>query len=309
MNQRTELRTLLRQQARQRKLEIKQTNSPYWGWGFLQAGLTLLPLITAFLFLLGVASHSGYLSVFKVDSSEFPLTFEQTLLTGAISLSLNLLPFIGFPIIAFGVACALWAIIVIAYQKWVKLFRKINSLCNLINEFLLKSRLIKWLQQYGIQPHESKRWVDIMDRALKLYVKGCVILCSCGVVFITASLSYEDGAGIARTKIEEMMNNQSSLANKISYASHPEGVLALRIVCNASLCAFWTKQNGTIYIRHEKIEKNSIPSTLPPQEQTDCIKTGPTRSSWSTTFTSTCTSNLSMTTPIFTPPLKNPPKP
>ena len=80
MNQRTELRLRHRKGVQANKAELATVNEQKWVQA--QTVLAFLPLITAAVYLFGMAWHMGYVNVFHVDSSEFPLSTEQTLLTG-----------------------------------------------------------------------------------------------------------------------------------------------------------------------------------------------------------------------------------
>ncbi|MGL4891953.1 MAG: hypothetical protein ACRC52_14345, partial [Aeromonas veronii] len=46
----------------------------------------------------------------------------------------------------------------------------------------------------------------------------------------------------------------------LKYAAHPEGISALRIVCNATQCTFWNETDGTIYLRYDQIDSVTIPT-------------------------------------------------
>ena len=196
----------------------------------------------------------------------------------------------------------------LAYQSWKNLLRKIQKKMQYVDGCLRRSRPVGWVKQHGAQPHEAKRWVDMMDGAFSLYIKGCVILIVCVLVFSMAKSSYEDGSSIARNQISEMREDSSSSANKISYAKHPNGVLALRIVCNTYQCAFWTKEDGTIYLRHEQIDSATIPSTSP-IKPTAPVLIGGMCALWSTGFIATCPPTLPCSPPVFTPLLINHPHP
>ena len=95
MNQRTELRLRHRKGVQANKAELATVNEQKWVQA--QTVLAFLPLITAAVYLFGMAWHMGYVNVFHVDSSEFPLSTEQTLLTGTFALVANLVPLLGYP--------------------------------------------------------------------------------------------------------------------------------------------------------------------------------------------------------------------
>ncbi len=114
MNQRTELRQHLRRQGKLKK--ATQNKSPEQTLVLVQIALTLLPLLTACIYLFGMTRHMGYLKVFHIDSSEFPLSTEQNLLMGVVALASNVLPLIIYPLALVGALMLLGAIIGVVAQ-------------------------------------------------------------------------------------------------------------------------------------------------------------------------------------------------
>ncbi|MGL6006114.1 hypothetical protein [Aeromonas sobria] len=257
MNQRTELRQRLRQKAKQKK--ATQGKSPEHTLVLVQIALTMLPLLTACIYLFGMTRHMGYLKVFHVDSSEFPLSTEQNLLMGVVALASNVLPLIIYPLALVGTLMLLGAIIALTFRLIKRCSNYLGSLASNIGNSAFMHRFLKALFKYAIQPHEAK-WLETAYNVISTwYLRFCYVFFTCSIVFGLAFYSYRDGERLAKEQIGEMENGSPELAEQLSYSKHPEGVSALRIACNATQCTFWTEKNGTIYLRHDQIDSVTIP--------------------------------------------------
>lgn len=270
MNQRSELRQLLRQQVKQKK--TKPAKSPEHTLLLVQIALALLPLLTACIYLFGMARHMGYLSVFHVDSGEFPLSTEQNLLMGVFSLVSNTLPLIFYPL-AIVLACmVLGALIALTFRLIKGITERVRAYGIRIGSSEPMIRFYKVAFKYSIEPHESKWLEDIFDVIFTWYFRFLYVFITCAIVFGLASVSYRDGEESANQQVEKMKQGPQDFAEHLIYAKHPEGISAVRIVCNATYCAFWTEKDGTIYLRHDQIDSVTIPPTS--DEKTSCSPLG-----------------------------------
>lgn len=256
MNQRTELRQRLRQQAKKKK--EKPAKSPEHTLVLVQIALTLLPLLTACIYLFGMTRHMGYLGVFHVDSSEFPLSTEQNLLMGVVALASNVLPLVIYPLALVGVLMLLGAIIALTFRLIKKCSDYLGSLASDIGHSECMIRFLKALLKYAMQPHEAKWLETAYDVIFTWYLRFCYVFFTCAIVFGLAFYSYRDGEESAKEQIGKMENGSPDFAEQLTYAKHPDGVSALRIACNATQCTFWTEKDGTIYLRHDQIDSVTI---------------------------------------------------
>lgn len=257
MNQRNELRQRLRQQAKQKK--AKPVKSPERTLVLMQIALTILPLLTACIYLFGMSRHMGYLNVFHVDSSEFPLSTEQNLLMGVIALMSNVLPLIIYPLALVGALMLLGAIIALTFRLIKKCLDHLRTRASDIGNSEGMLRFLRALFKYAIQPHEAK-WLEAAYDAISTwYLRFCGLFVVCAIVFGLAYCSYRDGEESANKQIGKMGQGQQYIAEHLIYAKHPEGISALRIACNTTQCTFWTEKDGTIYLRHDQIDSVTIP--------------------------------------------------
>ncbi|HEH9402147.1 TPA: hypothetical protein SIA35_004265 [Aeromonas sobria] len=270
MNQRTELRQHLRRQGKLKK--ATQNKSPEQTLVLVQIALTLLPLLTACIYLFGMTRHMGYLKVFHIDSSEFPLSTEQNLLMGVVALASNVLPLIIYPLALVGALMLLGAIIALTFRLIKRCSDYFRSLASDIGNSAFMLCFLKALLKYAMQPHEAK-WLETAYNVIFIwYLRFCYLLFTCAIVFGLAFYSYRDGEELAKEQIGKMENGTPEFAEQLSYSKYPEGVSALRIACNATQCSFWTVKDGTIYLRHDQIDSVVIPPTS--NEKTSCSPLG-----------------------------------
>ncbi|WP_429023137.1 hypothetical protein [Aeromonas allosaccharophila] len=257
MNQRTELRQRLRQQAKQKK--AKPVKSPEHTLVLMQIALTILPLLTACIYLFGMSRHMGYLDVFHVDSSEFSLSTEQNLLMGVVALMSNVLPLIIYPLALVGALMLLGAIIALTFRLIKRRLDHLRARASDIGNSEGMLRFLRALFKYAIQPHEAK-WLEAAYDAISTwYLRFCGLLVVCAIVFGLAYCSYRDGEDLANQQVEKMKQGPQDFAEHLIYAKHPEGISAVRIACNTAQCTFWTEKDGTIYLRHDQIDSVTIP--------------------------------------------------
>lgn len=261
MNQRTELWQQRRQQARQKK--TPPTSSPEQTLVWVQIALALLPLATACIYLFGMAWHMGYVSVFHVDSSEFPLSTEQNLLVGTIALVTNIAPYITYPLAGFALVLVLLFIAAFTSELLKKLYKWHQIKMRRIDDTIRQNSTFKLLTKNAIKPQEASKWESLLDKLFTLFIQYSYLIGSGIIIFLLTIYSYSNGKNEAGSQIEKMKRKEFPAAHCIKYAGIPEEISALRIICNATQCTFWTEQYGTIYLRHDQIVSASIPPTEP----------------------------------------------
>lgn len=256
MNQRTELRQHLRQQAKQKK--ATQDKSPEHTLVQVQIALSLLPILTACIYLFGMSRHMGYLSVFHIDSSEFPLSTEQNLLMGVVALASNVLPLVIYPIALVVTLILLGGIFALTFRQTKKCAVHIQEFASQLSNSERTHRFLKTLFKYAIRPNEAKWLGKSFEIISTWYIRFVYVFFSCAVVFGFALHSYRDGENVGKEQIAKMMKGPQSFEQHLVYAKYQEGISALRIVCNDIQCTFWTVSEGTIYLRHDQIDSVTI---------------------------------------------------
>jgi hypothetical protein len=269
MTQPVELRERLRQRTRTstNKSPVTKSVTPEQKLVWVQIALTFLPLITAFIYLLGMSWHMGYLGVFNVDSSEFPLSTEMTLLTGISSLMSKLLPLIGYPVAAVVVFIVVWGIFALTFELLERLSNKIHTYTARIGDSELFQRALRSIFRYSIRPHQADGWGRILERVFGWYLIFASVIVTGFIISLMTYYSYCNGRDRAQEQIEKMTQGTFAAANQLRYAKHPEGIPAIRIMCNSIQCTFWTKADGTIFLRHDQIDSVVIPEKSKKAEQ------------------------------------------
>lgn len=257
MNQRSELRQRLRQQAS--KNGKKPAKSPEQTLVRVQIALTLLPLLTACVYLFGMSWHMGYVEFFHVDSGEFPLSTEQNLLTGTAALVVNILPLLTYPIVLFPALFIVGIFSAVAFKSinWVIQISREKILSIIDNEPLLKE--VRETLNGSIKNKQPSWLTTLLVSVITWYLRFAYLIVTCGIVVMLAYYSHGTGETVAIRQVKEMKEGTFASANKLSLAKHSGQVSALRIVCNAIQCAFWTEKDGTFYLRHEQIDRMTIP--------------------------------------------------
>ncbi len=257
MNQRTELRQRLRQQAQKKKTSPTRTLEQILTW--VQIALALTPLATACIYLFGMAWHTGYVNVFHVDSSEFPLSTEQTLLVGTIALVSNIAPYISYPLAGFALVLVLLVIAAFTSELLKRLYNWHQLKMLRIDDTIRQSSTFKMLTKNAIKPQDAPIFEACLNIFLTLFTRYSYIIGTGIIIFLLTIYSFSNGKNEAQSQINKMKNKEYSSANCLKYAEHPEEISALRIVCNATQCTFWTEKDGTIYLRHDQIVSATIP--------------------------------------------------
>jgi hypothetical protein len=209
----------------------------------------------------------GYLDVFSVDSSEFPLSTEMTLLTGISSLVSKLAPYIGYPVAAVAVFMIVWIFLALTFELLKRFGNWMRTYAARIGESALLRRVLMRVFKYSIGPHQIDGWGRAFERVSAWYFRYCYAIGTGFVISLMAYYSYCNGKDAAQSQIEKITQGTYAAANQLRYAKHPEGIPAIRIMCNSIQCTFWTKADGTIFLRHDQIDSVVIPGKSKKAEQ------------------------------------------
>ncbi|HDC4322891.1 hypothetical protein QK281_07880 [Aeromonas hydrophila] len=256
MNQRSELRQRLRQQAS--KNGRKPIKSPEQTLVHVQIALTLLPLLTACVYLFGMSWHMGYVEFFHVDSSEFPLSTEQNLLTGVAALVVNILPLLTFPIVLFPALFVVGIFSVVTFKSinWIIQASREKIISIMDNDPLLKE--VRATLNDSTRNKQPSWLTTLLTAVITWYIRFAYLIVTCGIVLMLAYYSHDNGETVAVRQVKEMKEGTFASTNKLTLANNSGEVSALRIVCNAIQCAFWSEKYGTFYLRHEQIDRMTI---------------------------------------------------
>lgn len=206
----------------------------------LKLVVTLLPLIAAWLYVIGVAHHQGFLSAYGAHYSLFGLGFEDALLNGAIALFYLSLPNLIYPaLLLLMLVIALVMIGAILLNKRPRLFfRKIRK----------KFKVVKPIRK--VEP--------AVEKALEGVLTANSFLGAFVVVLLLFGLSILVGYKSGQSSARESMKKHSN-------ASVPglniEGVRIQIVRCNDEFCLVW---DGEASKQVPRAALNNITMPTPP---------------------------------------------
>lgn len=212
----------------------------------LQTLLTVLPVFTAGLYLLGMSYNQGYLSGYEINDSIFPLSNDKALFTGFIAL-IYLIP------------AGLYAIVSLAAFMILLIIAAILSSTARVRS--VSTRIHGWLLHHipkaNLSP-TTDALVDISSTAYG-YIAG-IILSVC--LLLVMALSAEKSGGEQAKK--EIRDFQSGKVGRATLFTSPatESYNGMLILCGDKYCAFWSN-SGTTLLRHETINRIEISSPAP----------------------------------------------
>lgn len=206
----------------------------------LQTLFTVLPVLTAGLYLLGLTYHQGYLDVFGINDSVFPLASDRALLNGFFSLLV-----VSFP----GILYMLGAIA--AFVVLVVVVAVLSSTAR-VKAVVARGRI--WLERRRPnQPIGSPIANNLVDKGAALYGYTAGLLLALLLSLVMVSLAAKSGKEQAEKEIEKFNAGKATRAQLFS-SELEVPYTGILVMCGDKYCAFWGS-NGTVIISHEGISK------------------------------------------------------
>jgi hypothetical protein len=207
-----------------------------------QSLLTVLPVLTAGLYLLGLTYHQGYLGEFGIDDSIFPLATDKALLAGFLSL-VN----ITFPGLIYAVLMAIGFVLLVVATTVLSSTSRVRALIV---------RLRKWrVDRFPNSTHPQPA-IDLIDRGATAYVYLSGVILILLLLVAIAVLSGKTGREQAEREISEFRQGRSARTEILS-AQVEKPYLGKLVQCGEKYCAFWSDA-GTVLLRHEVIDRAVI---------------------------------------------------
>lgn len=205
----------------------------------LQTILTVIPVLSAGLYLLGATYHQGYLDGFGVDDSLFLLPTDRTFFLGFFSLvSFAIVPMIytGLAVVLLIIAVAIAAVLSSTdrAKRWQAAFE---------NKF--RSRPIK------LQP--SEKVVNLIDKGATLYIYLLGLALLFIILLVIAVLSLKGGREQAAKEIKDFEGQKGNYV-QLKEKSQLGPIKARQINCGSSHCAYWLG-NEAVILRHEDVDR------------------------------------------------------
>lgn len=223
-------------------------------WHFVHTLLAATPLLTAAIYLMGMAYHYGYISTFGLDSTEFSLAADTTLLHGFISLISLVSPyrwwFLG------GFAILFICLLLMLFLPTVRLDT---------TQFWQRPWLKKWILCIA-RKLRSRRFsfiVTCLDFVVRLYDKFFIVVMPVLLTMLAALYCVPDGAAQAKKEIAQLEKGDEPMSKLSSTSTMLGDTPHIRIICNTTHCAYRLKDGRTLVLRHDQIEKTFLPPKEP----------------------------------------------
>lgn len=217
--------------------------------------LTVLPVLSAGLYLLGATYYQGYLDGFGLEESLFPLATDRLLFFGFFSL------------INFSIVPMLYTVLAIFLLILIVIIATVLSSTSRAKRWqaLIEAKIAS----HRIMNEPSQKMIDLADKSTTIYLY--IVGISFVVIFLIAIavLSTKGGQKQAQKEIEAFKNNKG---NTVVLNAEPLSTptRAKQIICSTSHCAFWLGTD-TMVLRHEDI-KYVVAHKPSPQNSSQTIK-------------------------------------
>lgn len=217
----------------------------------LKTLLSVIPIFTGFLYVIGSMYLGGYLLAYNLDGSQFQASVDRTLFSGFVVLLLN--------------GWAPWMMLFVAiFVCWF-----VVSLCRVI--VFSRPEFRKWLKEREARAEanrlknsdgvEGKALEDFLYRSYVWAGGSLLVLLT---IFFSAFLSREAGVMHARSEIEDFRNDKGNYVLVETDMLNGKGsTKALQLICGSTSCAYWLGDRSII-LKFEQIKSLNAynPSTL-----------------------------------------------
>ena len=215
--------------------------------GFVGILCAAIPLLTAAIYVVGVRYYHGYLSQFGLDSTEFSLPADVTLLYGFHLLIKLFLPYI-FPLVL-----AVGALFVVLSFLFFKVKWRLTLSWWLVRVFVLLPIVHKGVKIAHRYP--APFTFNCLIWLKSAYLKFAIFILPSLLVIMASEHIRPMGEELARSQITRL--EQSSWPPTEAHSRSP--LLGdephIRIACNGTHCAYRLKGGDTLILRFDQIEQ------------------------------------------------------
>jgi hypothetical protein len=205
----------------------------------LKTALTVLPVLSAGLYLMGATYHQGYLDAFGLDDSQFPLATDKSLLSGFLAL------------VTFGLTPMLYSIFAILALCFTVLVAAVLSSHPRVKHW--QSVVFAKLSTWRVKNAPSEAMNNLVDKSATFYGYSVGIFLLVFLLLVVAVLSGKSGREQATKEMRSFKDGQGNFS--ILYSPQlPEPTRTRLIICSQSHCAFWLGKESLV-LRNENIER------------------------------------------------------
>jgi hypothetical protein len=200
--------------------------------------LALVPLLSAALYLLGLSYHEGYLEIYGLNSSQFPIASDKALSTGFLTFSIE-----SFPFRIYSISIAFLILLRLSFfQDFLGYFQ---------NEFREKN--LNKISRTKINFNNGWSFLILLMRLFGMLF----------ILVVIAVTAYKSGKAQANFEQSNVTSTNTTISNIIykrednsKLPFEPIGNASL-VICNSNSCAYWVKSETRI-LQTDRIEKISI---------------------------------------------------
>ena len=201
--------------------------------------LTILPVLTAFLYMIGGTYHQSYLEAFGIEDSMFSLSIDRLLFLGFyVLIQFSLIP------VMYSFLFVLVFILVIAILILLSSATKVQGWYGWIVSHLKKS---------NPEPPPTpvmKAFLQKLD-VLSTWAIGIFLIFM--LLLLVAFLSRNIGHKQALDEIQDFTDSKGYFVNLTS-DQFATDIRAIQIICGTTYCAYWSGTKSAI-LKHEQIKK------------------------------------------------------
>lgn len=180
--------------------------------------LTTLPLLTAWLYLVGIAHHQGYLAAYGVHHTLLSLDFEGALVTGFISLFQ-----LSYPAILYAAIAIFFLVAALSIVAAISLNKRPRILLARLRRSLIKNR-------------SPKKIDPAVGKALEGALTANSFLGAFSLVILLLAASVLAGT---KTGKSSALNSMAKFKSNESSSVVIGGVRSQIVGCNEDFCLFW----------------------------------------------------------------------
>lgn len=257
MDRQAALRERIRQRISTKKTQVEMpaeaaveassaSNLSESNWHFVHSLLAATPLLTAAIYLMGMAYHYGYITNFGLDSTEFSLPADTTLLYGFISLMGLVSPYRWWVLGSF--ITLILSLFFMLFLPTVRLDITLYWQRSWLRE------VVFWL----VQKLHSRRFsfiITCLDFLVRLYNKFFIVVMPILLTMLAALYCVPDGEAQAKKEITQLEKGDESTSKLSSTSTMLGDTPHIRIICNTTHCAYRLKDGKTLILRHDQVEQ------------------------------------------------------
>lgn len=214
---------------------------------FMTSFIAAIPLITAGLYLSGMAYHYGECFVYGLDIVEFPWPSDIILSMGFLLLSDAIETYLWYILGIF--ICVLFLIVMLFFC--IRLRLGWAWLCHRIS-LLQYPKVKRFLRRRAHLPAPRLYLLLIW---MKIFYDRFAILVLMPIgVFLLATFSFNTGKDVALDKIKKIESGKLTSEHSKAISPLLGDIPHVRLICNATYCAYRIKGGETKLVRHDQIE-------------------------------------------------------